>query len=56
MWWVWALVFGLFLTWGFEVRIKDFASRVNELEDTINGLKDDFARLRNEITGQMKDI
>lgn len=54
MWWLWALLCGLVLTWGFEIRVRDFSNRVVDLQDSINSLKDEIARLRNEIKGQMK--
>ena len=54
MWWIWALIFGLILAWGFEIRVRDFSERVVGLEDSINNLKDEIARLRNELKGNSK--
>ena len=50
MWWIWALLFGLVLTWGFEIRIKDLTNRIPELENSINGLRDDVAKLKKDLS------
>ena len=45
--WIWiAIIFGLLLTWGFEIRIKDLYNRMKEQEGNISSLKDEVAEIK----------
>jgi len=52
--WVWALIFGLAIAWGFEIRIRDLNARFGDTDQAINSLKDEIARLKQDIKRQVK--